>query len=308
MTNADGSDARSVEQCWDLCSAQYGSSLVAVDRWPNNVHLGLPLCFCQNGCTSITREHVDDAGPVELALRPGSIGSSSSLTSCALASTSASQEVASAPGLSTAQMLSIAAGIVILLLICAFFLWRARNEPKPEAASGGAQDLDNGMTSTSSRTNDIEMVEVPERPFAQGFLPSQDVAGMPVAQAFYPRQGASDPASMRAGDAMPVEILEAPGMPTAASVEAPTFALGAKVMVNRGSGDESAGTVVALPVEDDFDVYEVQLDDSMAIEEYSPDQLRAAAEEPSDGNTSSPRYNERLSRARAGNSSRIAHV
>ncbi len=127
---------------------------------------------------------------------------------------------------------------------------------------------------------------------------------MPVAQAFYPRQGASDPASMRAGDAMPVEILEAPGMPTAASVEAPTFALGAKVMVNRGSGDESAGTVVALPGEDDFDVYEVQLDDTMAIEEYSPDQLRAAAEEPSDGNTSSPRYNERLSRARAGNSPR----
>ena len=33
-----------------------------------------------------------------------------------------------------------------------------------------------------------------------------------------------------------------------------------------------------------------------------------AVEEPSDGNISSPRYNERLSRARAGNSSRIAHV
>ena len=195
-----------------------------------------------------------------------------------------------------------------LLLIGAIFWWRARDQPKPGAASGGVQDLDNDMTSTPSRTNDIEMVEVPERPFAQGFLPSQDVAGMPVAQAFYPRQGASDPASMRDVDAMPVEILEAPGMPTAASVEAPTFALGAKVMVNRGSGDESAGTVVALPGEDDFDVYEVQLDDTMAIEEYSPDQLRAAAEEPSDGNTSSPRYNERLSRARAGNSSRIAHV
>ena len=120
MTNADGSDARSVEQCWDLCSAQYGSSLVAVDRWPNNVHIGLPLCYCQNGCTSISREHVDDAGPVELALRPGSIPSSSDLTSCALASATAAQEVQHRPhpGLSTGQMLSIAAGIVILLLIC----------------------------------------------------------------------------------------------------------------------------------------------------------------------------------------------
>ena len=41
--------------------------------------------------------------------------------------------------------------------------------------------------------------------------------------------------------------------------------------------------MVALPGEDDFDVYEVQLDDTMAIEEYSPDQLRAAAEEPLGG-------------------------
>ena len=47
------------------------------------------------------------------------------------------------------------------------------------------------MTSTTSRTDDIEMLEVPARPFAQGFLPNQDqasmqaVAAMPVAQAVY---------------------------------------------------------------------------------------------------------------------------
>ena len=83
MRNRDGSDARSVEQCWDLCSARYNSSLVAVDRWLNNDRLGLPKCFCQTGCTSITRQHVDDAGPVEIAIRPASIPSSSRLTSCA---------------------------------------------------------------------------------------------------------------------------------------------------------------------------------------------------------------------------------
>ena len=59
-------------ECWDLCSAQYGSSLVAVDRWPKVSTSAFPLCYCQDGCTSISREHVDDAG-VELALRPGSI-------------------------------------------------------------------------------------------------------------------------------------------------------------------------------------------------------------------------------------------
>ena len=31
ITNADGSQATSLEQCWDLCSAQYGSALVSAD-------------------------------------------------------------------------------------------------------------------------------------------------------------------------------------------------------------------------------------------------------------------------------------
>ena len=81
MTNADGSDATSVQQCWDLCSAQYGSSLVAVDRWPNNVHIGLPAVLLPEWVHEHLEEHVDDAG-VELALKAWLHPSSSGLTSC----------------------------------------------------------------------------------------------------------------------------------------------------------------------------------------------------------------------------------
>ena len=57
--------------------------------------------------------------------------------------------------------------------------------------------------------------------------------------------------------------------------QAPLFAIGAKVLVLRADGrSESRCTVVALPDEDDFNVYTVQLDGTTATKQCSPDQMR----------------------------------
>ena len=55
IRNADNSQPRSLDECWNRCSSRYGVSLVSADRWPNNIHFGIDLCYCQTACTSISR-------------------------------------------------------------------------------------------------------------------------------------------------------------------------------------------------------------------------------------------------------------
>lgn len=80
-----GWDARDIiltlEQCWSACSEHLGSALVAVDFWPSGVAAfpNFPPCYCQDSCNSVTAEGTTMQQPVQLAILPSAIPSSSGL-------------------------------------------------------------------------------------------------------------------------------------------------------------------------------------------------------------------------------------